>query len=185
MNKIFLSAALAFFSMITLPAKSVVVQLPNLPADSASIKRPATLRQLFIDMPDHIIPYLSRNNRLDCIDFMDSNMKAEVTNLLGGKSFMTALSTDSLVLQLNEDCRIELMLLTAEQPVDDSYQILALVKTIGMKNAPQEAEVNFYSIQWMALNERPKLKKNDELKIRKHQQLLSSTVYYDQKINKR
>ena len=68
------------------------------------------VRKLFAEMPDSVIPYLTKNNRLDLIDFMDSNMKAEVTNELGGKSLMTALTDDSLSLRLNDACQIQLML---------------------------------------------------------------------------
>ena len=45
-----------------------------------------TIRSLFTEMPDAVIPYLTKTNRLDFIDFMDSNMKAEVNNELEGKS---------------------------------------------------------------------------------------------------
>ena len=43
-----------------------------------------TMRDVFRQMPDSIVPYLTENNRLDFIDFIDSNMKAEVTNAFGG-----------------------------------------------------------------------------------------------------
>ena len=43
------------------------------------------MKDVFRLMPDSLFPTLSANNRLDMIDFMDSQMKAEVTNLLGGK----------------------------------------------------------------------------------------------------
>ena len=45
-----------------------------------------TVRDLLKSMPDSVIPYLTENNRLDMIDFMESNMDAVVTNTLGGKS---------------------------------------------------------------------------------------------------
>ena len=37
------------------------------------------IRDVFKQMPDSLMPYLTGNNRLDFIDFMDSNMKASVT----------------------------------------------------------------------------------------------------------
>lgn len=41
------------------------------------------MRDVFKQIPDSLVPYLSQNNRLDFIDFLDSNMKAEVRNKLG------------------------------------------------------------------------------------------------------
>ena len=45
-------------------------------------------RTLFVHMPDSILPLLTPVNRADCIDFLDSRMRAVVTNRLGGKSEM-------------------------------------------------------------------------------------------------
>ena len=39
----------------------------------------------FKNMPDSICPLLSAVNRADFIDFLESKMKAEVTNSFGGK----------------------------------------------------------------------------------------------------
>lgn len=66
------------------------------PADSL------TAADIFRHLPDSLTPYLSQNNRLDMLDFMSANMKAEVTNLLDGKSEMTLLSPDSLSVRLSD-----------------------------------------------------------------------------------
>ena len=41
------------------------------------------MKSVFIAMPDSITPLLSQVNKEDCVDFLDSNMKAEVTNRFG------------------------------------------------------------------------------------------------------
>ena len=38
------------------------------------------VRQAFINMPDSILPILTKVNRADCIDFLDSHMRAIVKN---------------------------------------------------------------------------------------------------------
>ena len=54
-----------------------------------------TMRQLFVSLPDSVLmPQLTKVNREDCIDFLDSKMKAEVTNRFDGKSTLDTLSTD-------------------------------------------------------------------------------------------
>ena len=42
--------------------------------------RAEDLRTLFIDMPDSIMPTLTRSERMDFLDYMDSGMKALVQN---------------------------------------------------------------------------------------------------------
>ena len=76
-----------------------------------------TMSELFKAMPDSILPYLSENNRLDMIDFMEAKMKAEVTNLLDGKSEMTALTHDSLSITMNDVLTIDMHLMEMPEPV--------------------------------------------------------------------
>ena len=74
------------------------------PADSLTTAQADSLTaaDIFRQLPDSLTPYLSQNNRLDMLDFMSANMKAEVTNQLDGKSEMTLLSPDSLSVRLSD-----------------------------------------------------------------------------------
>lgn len=67
-----------------------------------------TIRDAFKAMPDSLMPYLTANNRLDLMDFMDAKMKAVVTNLLDGQTEMTFLSDDSLSIRMSEALTIEM-----------------------------------------------------------------------------
>ncbi|MBQ8128276.1 MAG: DUF3256 family protein [Prevotella sp.] len=69
-----------------------------------------TIGNFFKLMPDSLMPYISKNNRLDMIDFMEAKMKAEVTNMLGGTTEMTALTEDSLSVNMNEHLRVDVRL---------------------------------------------------------------------------
>ena len=51
-------------------------------------------KTLFVNMPDSLSPLLTKVNREDCIDFLESKMKAQVENRFGKKSEMTDLSKD-------------------------------------------------------------------------------------------
>ena len=55
-------------------------------------------KELFVSMPDSILPTLTSVNRADCIDFLESNMKARVDNRFGQTSEMLELSNDSIKL---------------------------------------------------------------------------------------
>lgn len=143
-----------------------------------------TVRNLFKDVPDGVFPYLSRNNRLDFIDFIDSNMKAEVTNELGGKSIMTTLADDSLTIQMNEACSVDLLLLTAAQPVDSCSQVIVLVRTVGLQNQAQESEVEYYSVKWRRLEQRPALLSADQKRLDEHVKESNILKILQEKLNK-
>ena len=64
-----------------------------------------TIRDVFKSMPDSLMPYLSNNNRLDFIDFMDSNMKAEVKNQFGGNSIMAEIGIGKASIIKNIDVK--------------------------------------------------------------------------------
>ena len=108
-----------------------------------------TMRDLLKTMPDSIVPYLTVNNRLDMIDFMESNMDAVVTNAFGGKSQMLKLTDQYVSIQLSESSEIIMRLLDVPVPVDSFPQILCLVRTYG--SDIRESTVTFYSFAWRQL----------------------------------
>ena len=129
----------------------LLVILLLLTADSASAQ--FTMRDVFKTMPDSIVPYLSENNRLDLIDFIDSNMKAEVTNLLGGKSVLLQLTDNYLSLSLNEASTLDLRLLPlsvgAAQVAGGGSQVLCMVRTFG--SDVRVSTVSFFTTSWTLL----------------------------------
>ena len=107
------------------------------------------VRDYFAQLPDSIVPYLSTNNRLDMLDFWDSNMKMEVKNNLDGHSQLMALSDKSLTVQFNEASRLEMVLLDTQVPVDSASQLICLIRTLGTDIC--ESTVSFYSVRWRPL----------------------------------
>ena len=103
------------------------------------------LEEIFRQIPDSLTPYLSQNNRLDFIDFMESHMKAEVRNRLGGISEMTALTADSLSIRMSEALRIDMLLLTPVEPVDSSRQVVCVVSTYGTDSLGLESRTVYFS----------------------------------------
>ncbi len=108
-----------------------------------------TIREVFRQMPDSIVPYLAENNRLDCMDFIDSKMEAVVTNSLGGKSKMIQLTEQFLAMNLNSASTIQMRLLPVEEPVDSARQVVCVVRTYGTDH--RESTVMFYSTKWRQL----------------------------------
>ena len=112
-----------------------------------------SMSQVFKQMPDSVVPYLSENNKLDLIDFLDSNMKAEVHNQLEGKTELLSLTEHAAVLQLNEATRLDFRLLDVAEPVDSANQILCLISTYG--SDIRDSQLTFYSAGWRKLDAAP------------------------------
>ena len=107
-----------------------------------------SLKDVFKQMPDSLMPYLTQNNRLDFIDFMESNMKAEVSNLTGGTSEMTALTDDSLSIRMSEALRVDMLLLDLDEPVDSIRQVIVFVETFLADSVYGESVCKTYSVDW-------------------------------------
>ena len=101
------------------------------------------IRDAFKEMPDSFMPYLSKNNRLDFIDFLDSNMKAEVKNLLGGTTQMLSIGADSLTLSMNPSLRVDLLAIDS---------VLVMVETFMVDSIYGESRVHYYSAEWKPIS---------------------------------
>lgn len=110
------------------------------------------IADLLREMPDSLLPLLSKNNRLDMIDFCEAKMKAEVTNLLEGNSEMTALTDDSLSIQLSGTQRVDIYLVEAREEYDSCRQVLCMVSTYQLPSTKEEEVLtSYYSVRWNLL----------------------------------
>jgi len=100
------------------------------------------MKTVFVAMPDSVVPLLTKVNREDCIDFLASNMKAEVTNRLGGKTEMKVLTEDYVFVQMTPNSTLEMKLL----PVNDSTKVVCMVKTVCASAC--NSEIGFYASDW-------------------------------------
>ncbi len=115
---------------------------------SCLISPAQTIRELFRSMPDTIAPYLSKNAKLDMMDFMDANMKAAVNNELGGESQMLFLSDDSLAIKLSDALMLELSLEKV-----DTNMVIVMKRTYIIKERHEEVLVNRFSSSWHPISE--------------------------------
>ncbi len=103
------------------------------------------MRDVFATMPDSILKVMTKNNRLDCIDFIENDMEAKVRNRFDGYTVLKALTTDYLDLQLTPSTRVEMKLL----PVTDSLNYICVVHTYS--GPAEESTVVLYNEEWKAL----------------------------------
>ena len=99
------------------------------------------IKTVFSEMPDSILPYLTRNNRLDMIDFMEAKMKAGVDNLLDGDSEMLFLSHDSLAVWMSD-------VLIMEMKINQSDSSIILKRTYHISGSMEEIILQRFSLQW-------------------------------------
>lgn len=95
-------------------------------------------KDVFAAAPDSIFPLLTTNNRLDCIDLIENNMKATVKNKLEQKAEMTALTDSYLQIKPSERSVVEIKML------NDS--VFCLINTC-LGPAP-DSRLSFFTRGW-------------------------------------
>ena len=98
-------------------------------------------------MPDSVLGIMTKNNRLDCIDFIENDMEAKVRNRFDGFSVLKALTADYLDLQLTPNCRVEMKLL----PAEDTLNYICVARTYS--GPVTETKVALYAPDWNVLPE--------------------------------
>lgn len=83
-------------------------------------------KAVFQRIPDSVLPLLTSVNRADFVDFLESNMKAQVKNRLGGTSEMTSLTDTYIHIRLSDRSEWEMRLL----PLNDSTNVICAVTTV-------------------------------------------------------
>lgn len=108
--------------------------------------RAEDLRTLFIGMPDSIIPTLTKSERMDFLDYMDSGMRARVRNKLGGESMMTAFSDNSLTVMTSQSGRLEMVLF----PRKNGSNLICIIRTVTARY--EDSRLSFYNEDWTPVN---------------------------------
>lgn len=105
----------------------------------------------FVTMPDSLLPCLTKNNRLDMVDFAAMNMKAEVTNKFDEPSELTHLTDSYLRLMVDSSCVVEMKLVPTDTiPADSSSCKVFVLTTVG--KATKISSLSVYSGKWLLLD---------------------------------
>ena len=156
-------AGILFFGIPTSLSAQVIDEYVDENGDSVSVVFDATtMDYCFRHIPDDVLPTLSENNRLDMLDFMESKMKAEVTNRLGGKSEMTVLTDTTLSIRMSEALKVDMLLLESGSSASSDKEIICLIETFGCDSLSLESTVRFYTTSWHPLSQSPQLSVSDQ-----------------------
>ena len=118
------------------------------------------MRDIYAAAPDSIFPLLTKNNRLDQIDFRENNMPGVVKNRFDGHSELLVLTDRYLKLQLSEHCTVEMRLLSdstlasasslrSDSCGADTCLLFCMVETFSAP-AP-DSRIRFFDAQWHEL----------------------------------
>lgn len=111
------------------------------------------MRDVFAAMPDSILPMVTKNNRLDCIDFIENNMEARVRNKVDEYVVLEALTDDYARFRTSVVAVMELKLL----PTNDTTSVLCVVTTAesgeeGTERRVLDSNIRFYDTAWLPLS---------------------------------
>ncbi|KAA6317660.1 hypothetical protein EZS27_032219 [termite gut metagenome] len=102
-------------------------------------------KELFIHIPDSLMPLLTPVNRADFVDFLESNMKAQVKNKFGNTSEMTDLTSDYIRLQVTSQSAWQMKVLA----LSDTTKVICTVSTAC---APVcDSYIRFFTTDWKEL----------------------------------
>ena len=126
----------------------IIFLLYLIPSTSAQTIK---MREVFASMPDSVLPLVSKNNRLDCIDFIENNMEARVRNVFNEYVVLEALTDDYARFRSSSSSLLEMKLLPA-----DSTFLLCVVQTAltGEVDSPRRLEdsnIRFLHPDWTPL----------------------------------
>ena len=104
-----------------------------------------SLKDLWVSMPDSLLPTLDRNLRLELVELEEMGVKPNVKNLLGEECDMDTLTNDYLECTTSKVARLQMTYLPSS--AEDS--VLCVIKTFRAPS--KESEIRFYDQGWRQL----------------------------------
>ena len=107
-----------------------------------------SLRDAFANAPDEIFPLLTRNNRLDCLDFAENKVKMEVNNIADGKTRIDSLTQDYMRILMTKRSIVEMHLMRS---ANQEAPCICLIRSY--LGPAEDSHVSIYDTQWKLLGE--------------------------------
>lgn len=105
------------------------------------------MADLIRTMPDSILPLLSKNDRLDFVDYLENNAQARLKNKLGSECEMTKLTIDYAHIQMSRQSEVAMKLLN----MPDSGQPVFCMVTTYKVDSLEDSRIQFFSCEWEQL----------------------------------
>ena len=111
-----------------------------------------TMKEVWTSMPDSVMTLLTRNNRLDCLDYWEAGQEGRVTNRLDGEVKILFLSDDSLSVSDTGVSRYEMRLERKNGGVIRNITVRRVVTSGDLTDWTERV----YSPEWQLLLTRKK-----------------------------
>ena len=109
-----------------------------------------TMRRIWIQMPDSIVPYLTESNRTELADYVTMEMESAVRNLLKDTTRITVLLDNYVDVELSSSSRLQIKLLPWAG--DRSVAVDSILCVVTTYRGPSaESKIAFYSRLWEPL----------------------------------
>ena len=129
---------------------------------SCAVSAQLYMRDVFAQLPDSVFPLMTKNNRLDCIDFIENGMEARVKNLFDDQVVLDSLTEDFLSIRTSDGSYVEMKLFT-----EGEMNLICVNRTYLGPSADSEVKVYDTSWKYVRAVSRPKL----ELLLKKAEEL--------------
>lgn len=124
------------------------------------------MRQIWLEMPDSIVPYLNRSLRTELADYVTMGMKSEVMNALRDTTRIEKLTDDYILVQLSNATKLEIKSLDAST--------IAMIQTWCGPLA--ESKLSLFSNNWevkpLNIDVSPMFVKPDTMSQQRYSELL-------------
>ena len=111
-----------------------------------------TMKEVWTSMPDSVMTLLTRNNRLDCLDYWEAGQEGRVTNRLDGEVKILFLSDDSLSVSDTGVSRYEVRL---ERKSGGALRNITVRRVVTSGDLTDWTEC-VYSPEWQLMHTRKK-----------------------------
>lgn len=130
------------------------------------------MRDVFAQLPDSVLPYMTRNNRLDCIDFIENGIEARVSNRFDQSVVLDSLTEDFLLLRTSSASYVEAKLLP-----NGNDTVICVNRTYTGNAA--DSDVKLYTRDWALLQRLPRPAVSEFLRLPAPDSLLTAEAAAD------
>ncbi len=120
------------------------ILIPSAIVAAAAFSAVAGVEDTFVNAPQNIFPLLDRTTRLDMLDYYRSNMSTASANRLDGKSRITAVDKQSIMIESTGSSDIAMVMLPS-----GADSIIAVITTV--KTPAPDSRIDLYSRGWERL----------------------------------
>lgn len=101
-----------------------------------------TMKDVWLTMPDSLMPYTNTDMRLELADLAQTHQKAQIKNLFGEQIIMDTITAEFTQIKLSNASIMQMKLL----PTNTGSQILCMVKTYMGPSA--DSKIALYTLDW-------------------------------------